>query len=374
MKKERKYDIVIIGAGISGLTLAERYASIGRRVLIIEKRSHIGGNCHDFINEHGILIATYGPHYFHTNDDGVWEYVNRFSEWNFYEHRVVAHVDNKIVPIPVNQTTVNTLFNANIHSEEDAKKWFEENRELIKNPQNAENAVINRMGKILYELLFRGYTTKQWGLDPRGLDAEVTNRIPLRYNNDDRYFTDVHQAMPANGYTKFFEKMIDHDMITVIYGVDYEEIKEKIQGYEKLFFTGRIDKYFNEEFGALQYRSLCFEYETLDQEWFQQHSQENYPALDVPFTRVVEYKRATGQQHPKTTISREYPTWDGEPYYPVPSKQNREIYAKYQESANKLEKQNIYFVGRLANYKYFNMDQAFRNALDLFERLESDIN
>lgn len=367
---KESYDVVIVGAGISGITLAERYSSIGKKVLVIEKRNHIGGNCYDFINDDGILVAKYGPHYFHTNDEIVWEYVNLFSEWFLYEHRVVAHVNNKVVPIPVNQKTLNILFDAKVYSEENAQEWFENNREFIENPQNAEDAVKARMGEKLYELLFKGYTTKQWGLDPKELGAEVTNRIPLRTNDDDRYFTDKYQAMPAEGYTKIFDKMVDNELVSIIFETDWDDIKNNIHGYEKLFFTGRIDQYFNEKFGVLQYRSLRFDFETLDREYFQEYSQENYPLLDVPYTRIVEYKRATGQKHPKTTISREYPTWDGEPYYPVPSARNLEIYLKYQEAASDAEKQNVYFVGRLANYKYFNMDQAFKNALDLFNRLE----
>jgi UDP-galactopyranose mutase len=363
-------DIVIVGAGISGLTLAEQYAAQGKKVLVIEKRNHIGGNCFDYINEDGIMVSLYGPHYFHTNDEGVWEYVQKFSEWTPYEHRVVSHVDGKKVPVPINQQTLNILFDANIHSEKEAEEWYNIHKEDIPHPKNAEEAVRARMGPELYKLLFEGYTTKQWGMTPAELGPEVTNRIPIRYNNDDRYFTDIHQALPKNGYTKLFEKMTENDNITIVLDTDWKDIKDRIVWNEKLFFTGRIDQYFNEQYGKLQYRSLRFEFETLDQEYFQEYSQENYPSLDVPHTRIVEYKHATGQKHPKTTISREYSTWDGEPYYPVPSEQNQSLYAIYQSKSMELEKEGIFFVGRLANYKYFNMDQAFRNALDLFARLE----
>lgn len=366
-----QYDIVIIGAGISGLTLAERYASIGKKVLIVEKRNHIGGNCFDFINEHGILVATYGPHYFHTNDEEVWKYVNKFSEWNPYEHRAISHVNGKKVPIPINQTTLNILFDAGIKNEKDAEDWFASHRVGIPDPKNAKDAVIARMGTELYELLFEGYTTKQWGMTPESLGPEVTNRIPFRYNNYNRYFTDIFQGMPKFGYTKFFETMIKNANISIVYNTDWENIKEKIIPKEKLFFTGRIDQYFEEQFGKLQYRSLRFEFETLDQEYFQEYAQENYPSVEIPYTRIVEYKHATKQKHPKTTISKEYATWEGEPYYPVLSEPNKLIYEKYQAMVKDLEKQGVFFVGRLANYKYFNMDQAFKNSLDIFLKLEN---
>ena len=372
LNKNETHDVVIVGAGISGLTLAERYASIGKRVLVVEQRNHIGGNCHDFVNEHGILVASYGPHYFHTNYDDVWSYVQSFSEWFPYEHKVVAHIEGKKVPVPINRNTINILFGENLKTDKETEEWFLKNREFIENPINAEDAVVSRMGRKLYELIFKGYTSKQWGLHPTELHAEVTNRIPLRYNDDDRYFTDIFQAMPKHGYTKLFEKMADHKNIKIILNTEWDHIKAKILSPEKLFFTGRIDQYFNDKFGVLQYRSLKFDFETHDREFFQEYAQENHPSENIPFTRIVEYKRATGQKHPKTTISHEYPTWDGEPYYPVPSEKNRITYAKYQQAAAQLEKEGVFFVGRLANYKYFNMDQAFKNALDIFLKLESN--
>lgn len=370
LKENIKIDILIIGAGISGFTLAERYSSLGKKVLVLEKRDHIGGNCFDFLNQDGILVSKYGPHYFHTNNKMVWEYVSKFTEWIPYEHRVVSWVDGKKVPMPVNMQTINILFGKKFTKEEQVAKWFEENRGDIKNPSNAEDAVIARMGVDLYELLFKGYTEKQWGMQPKELGPEVTNRIPFRTNNDDRYFTDEYQGVPKFGYTKLFENLGSSNNIYVVLNTDYEDYRKKLFSVDKTFFTGRIDQYFNEKFGKLQYRSLRFEFETLDREFFQEYAQENYPSLDVAYTRIVEYKRATGQKSSKTTISKEYSTWDGEPYYPVPSQRNLDIYSKYQAEALDLEKQNIFFVGRLANYKYFNMDQAFENALNLFSRLE----
>lgn len=371
INKKKEYDVIIVGAGISGITLAERYASIGKSVLVVDGRDHIGGNCYDFIDKDGILISKYGPHYFHTNYEDVWKYVNRFSEWFPYEHRVVAHVNGKIVPIPVNRTTVNRMFGISLKNEEEMYSWIEAEKESIEVPKNAEDAVLARMGRRLYEALFKEYTQKQWGKEPHELGAEVTNRIPLRFNEDDRYFTDTYQALPKNGYTPFLQQLVSDPLITVKLGVTWETIEPLVVYREKLFFTGRIDSYFKEIFGALEYRSLRFEFKTLEQEYFQEYSQENFPSAEIPFTRIVEYKRATGQANPKTVISYEYPTWEGEPYYPVPSEVNRALYARYQIEAERLEREkNVYFVGRLANYKYFNMDQAFKNALDLFKSLE----
>ncbi len=367
---EEQYDIVIVGAGISGLTLAERYASAGKKVLVVEKHDHIGGNCYDFINQAGILVSKYGPHYFHTNDEGVWKYVNNFSLWHPYEHRVIGHYQGKTFPIPVNRNTINILCNETLQNENDVEHWLAEHAVPIEHPKNAEEAVLARMGPDLYEYIFKGYTTKQWGKSPEELFPEVTNRIPIRTNTDDRYFTDQYQAMPAKGYTALFEAMIQGDRIDILLGTEWSDIKNEVISFQKLFFTGKIDQYFDHMHGILEYRSLRFEFETLNQEWYQLKAQENYPSLDVPYTRIVEYKRATGQIHPQTTISREYSTDEGEPYYPVPSERNRIIYAQYQAAAEQLEDAGIYFVGRLANYKYFNMDQAFRNALDMFSSLE----
>lgn len=370
-KSKLEYDVIIVGAGISGLTLAERYSNIGKKVLIVESRNHIGGNCYDYINDAGILVSLYGPHYFHTNDEEVWKYIHKFCEWNPYEHRAVAHVDGKEVPIPINIKTINIMFGLSINSEVQMNRWLKENVPVIPNPKNAEEAAVARVGNTIYEKIFKGYTKKQWDKDPRELSPEITNRIPVRTNDDDRYFTDKYQALPEYGYTRFFEKMINNKNIHVILNTAWDEIKNKVVVKDKLFFTGRIDSYFQDKFGPLEYRSLRFEFQTLPQEHYQRYAQENYPSEDVPFTRSVEYKLATGQYSPNTTISREYPTWDGDPYYPVLSNRNQKLYKKYQKAASALEKDNIYFVGRLANYKYFNMDQAFKNALELFRKLYS---
>lgn len=367
---EQPFDILVVGAGISGATIAERFASAGKRVLVLEKRNHIGGNCHDFINDDGLLVPSYGPHLFHTSFEDVWEYVNRFSEWTPYEHRVLSSVDGKLVPVPVNITTVNELFGLNLKTEEEMKQWLAGQTESIDAPKNSEESALRRVGRTLYEKMFKNYTKKQWDMWPAELDASVMDRIPVRTNFDDRYFTDTHQAMPKDGYTKLFERMFDNQNIEVRLNTNYLDIKDSLPRFEKVFFTGPIDEFFGYKFGEkLEYRSLRFEHETLDKEYHQPVAQVNYPSPDIPFTRIMEPKHATGQKHPKTTIIREYSTWDGEPYYPVPSERNKLLYARYQKEAADIEKHGVHFVGRLANYKYFNMDQAFKNALDIVNML-----
>lgn len=369
----KQIDILIIGAGISGSVLAERYASIGKKVLIIEKRNHIAGNCYDYIDENGILVSKYGAHLFHTNEESVWNYVNSFSEWYPWEHKVIAKVEDKTVPIPVNITTVNKLFNTAISNEEEMKNWLEENRIPIEKPANGEEAVLNRVGPVLYEKMFRHYTKKQWDKFPEELDASVLDRIPVRTNYDDRYFSDEFQALPKGGYTHLFKKIIDNPNIEVLLETDYFDVKEQYSNFEKLFYTGPVDRFFEFKHSLLEkleYRSINFVSETVDAEFFQENSVVNYPGTEVDYTRVIEYKHFGNQKTEKTTIVKEFTVDDGEPYYPVPNPRNQEIYARYKAEADKLL--DVHFVGRLANYKYFNMDQAFKNALDLFEQLEND--
>ena len=367
----KNFDIVIIGAGISGSVLAERYAAIGKRVLVIEKRDHIAGNCFDFYDDNGILTSQYGAHLFHTNDEGVWDYVNQFAEWYPWKHKVIARVDDKTVPIPVNITTVNTLFNTNISTETEMQDWLNKNRIPYNQPANGEEAVLNKVGEVLYNKMFKHYTKKQWDKYPAELHASVLERIPVRDNYDDRYFSDTHQALPKGGYTKLFENILASPNIMVLLNTDYFEIQDQLGEYEKLFYTGPIDRFFqfNENLKEkLEYRSINFVTEQIDQEYFQENSVVNYPGEEVDFTRIVEYKHFGHQQSEKTSIVKEYTVDEGEPYYPVPNDKNQEIYAQYKAEADKLT--DVYFVGRLANYKYFNMDQAFRNALDLFFDLE----
>lgn len=370
-----KFDIVVIGAGISGAVLAERYASTGKKVLVLEKRNHIAGNCYDYIDSNGILVSKYGAHLFHTNDEEVWQYVNQFADWYEWEHKVLAKVDGQLVPVPVNINTVNKLFKLNIRTEKEMEDWLNAHRPRLLNVQNGKDAALSRVGWVLYEKMFRHYTKKQWDKYPEELDASVLNRIPVRTNFDDRYFTDKYQALPKGGYTAMFKKILSHPNITVKLSTDYFDVKPKISGYEKLFYTGPIDRFFDFKHSLkekLEYRSINFVTETVNKEYYQENSVVNYPGKDVGFTRIIEYKHFGNQQSKRTTVVKEFTVDEGEPYYPVPNERNQRIYDKYRAEAEKL--MDVYFVGRLANYKYFNMDQAFKNALDLFNNLQqSDI-
>ena len=370
-----KVDIVIVGAGISGAVLARQYAEVGKRVAIIEKRDHIAGNCYDYYDDNGILVSKYGAHLFHTNYEDVWSYVNRFADWYPWEHKVIAEVEGKRVPIPVNITTVNTLYGTKIETEAEMRTWLDDNRVDHPEAANGRDAVLHKVGNDLYEKMFRHYTKKQWDKYPEELDASVLNRIPVRTNTDDRYFSDKYQALPKGGYTVLFEGILDHAGIDVYLGTDFFDVRDSLQGYEKLFYTGPIDRFFEFKHSLtekLEYRSINFVSETVNKEYFQENSVVNYPGKEVDYTRIVEYRHFGDQQGPQvTTIVKEYTTDEGDPYYPVPNARNQRIYERYRAEAEALE--DVYFVGRLANYKYFNMDQAFKNALDLFEELEGAI-
>ncbi len=361
-------EVLIVGAGISGAVLAERIASgAGRRVLVIDRRDHVGGNCYDYPDADGLLVPRYGPHFFHTTFPDVWEYVSRFTAWHPYEHRVVARVNSRLVPVPVNIDTVNRLFGTALSTETEMARWLAAHTERIAHPRNSEEAALRRVGRELYEALFKHYTRKQWDLWPHELDASVMDRIPVRLNHDDRYFSDPFQGQPAKGYARMFERMLDHPGIEVRLSTDFTDIA--LRSFAHVFYTGRIDAFFADRgLEPLQYRSLRFEYETLDREFFQTHAQVNYPNTEA-FTRISEPKHATGQQHARTTIIREFSTWEGEPYYPVPSERNRRLYAQYKIEADRLASEGMHFVGRLAQYKYFNMDQAVKNAWHVFESL-----
>lgn len=363
-------DIVVIGAGISGAVLAERYAAHGYKVLVIEKRDHIGGNCYDYIDGNGILVSKYGAHLFHTSDEGVWDYVKRFAEWYPWEHRVVARVDGKLVPLPVNIDTINALFGTSISNRQEMESWIEENKEHIPMPCNGEEMVLSKIGPAVYEKIFKHYTWKQWNKYPTELDASVLERIPVRLNRDDRYFSDEYQALPKGGYTRMFERILSHPNIEVRLHTDYMDIRDTVS-YRKLFYTGPIDHFFGlaNNNPRLEYRSINFVFETHDKEFYQENSVVNYPGQEVDYTRIIEYKHFGNQKSSKTTIVKEYTTSEGDPYYPVPNERNRRLYERYRKMAEALP--DVYFVGRLANYKYFNMDQAFRNAMDVFTGLES---
>ena len=362
--------ILIVGAGLSGSVIAERFANIGYEVDIIEKRDHIGGNCYDYTDENGIKVSKYGAHLFHTNNEKVWDYVNKFTKWKRWEHTVVSSIDNTLVPVPPNITTVNKLFNQNIQNEEEMDEWLE--KEVIKcdNPENSEDVALSRVGLSLYEKIFKVYTYKQWAKYPCELRPSVLERIPVRRNFDTRYFNDKYQALPIHGYTDMFENMLKHPNINYKLNTEFDKSKFTDK-YKYLFYTGPIDVYFD-NLPKLEYRSIKFVKENIKDcnGYYQPNSVVNFTGNDEEYTRIVEYKHFLNQKNNNTTIVKEYTCDEGEPYYPVPSKKNEDIYEEYKKLAeNEEKKNNVFFVGRLANYKYFNMDQAILNSLELFEKI-----
>ncbi len=361
-------DYLVVGAGFAGSVLAERLASQhDARVLVIDKRPHIAGNAYDHHDKAGVLIHQYGPHIFHANSDEIVDYLSQFTRWRPYEHRVLAEVRGQLVPIPINRTTLNQLFGLNLQTDEEAAAYLASRAEPVETIRTSEDVVISAVGRELYELFFQGYTRKQWGLDPSQLDKLVTSRIPTRTNTDDRYFGDKHQIMPADGYTAMFNAMLDHPNIDVLLSTDYKDVVDEVDAGH-LIFTGPIDEYFGFRFGKLPYRSLRFEHETVEQEWLQPVAVVNYPSPDVPYTRITESKHLTGQSHPKTSITYEYPSAEGDPYYPIPRPENQELFKKYEALADATP--NVTFVGRLATYRYYNMDQIVGQALATFRRMQ----
>jgi UDP-galactopyranose mutase len=362
--------ILIIGAGLSGCVLAQNYAEKGKHVLIIEKRDHIAGNCYDYRDKNGILVNKYGPHIFHTKSERVWNYVNRFSKWVPWKHRVYGKYKNHTFPVPINIETVNEICGTNLQSEEEMRTYLESRRSEQEDFTNSETLGRSRFGNELYTAIIEGYTMKQWDKHPSELNASVVSRIPIRYSFEEGYFNDPYQALPEKGYTEFCRNMLDHPNIEVQLSTEFsKEFLEKNQ-FELVFYTGPIDLYFKEKgFPMLEYRSLRFEHETINRPFFQETSQVNYTDQSVPYTRIIEYKHFLHQVSEKTTIVKEYSSKEGEPYYPIPSKRNLDLYNEYKELAKQEEEKGIYFVGRLANYKYFNMDEAILNALELFDNL-----
>jgi len=359
------FDYLIVGAGFAGSVLAERLASGSKKkVLICDKRNHVGGNAYDHYNDAGILVHKYGPHIFHTNSLEVFEYLSRFTEWRPYQHRVRASVDGQIVPIPINLDTINSLYGLNLTSFEVAQ-FFKKVAEPCEQIRTSEDVVVSTVGRELYEKFFRNYTRKQWGLDPSELDASVTSRVPTRTNRDDRYFTDTYQAMPLRGFARLFENMLDHPNIQVLLNCDYREIQKEIP-FKEMIYTGPIDSYFDYRYGKLPYRSLKFKHETHDIGQYQNAPVVNYPNEQL-YTRVTEFKYLTGQEHAKTSVVFEFPQGEGDPYYPVPQKQNGELYQKYRTLAD--ETPGVHFVGRLATYKYYNMDQIVAQALTTYSKM-----
>jgi len=362
------FDYLIVGAGFAGSVLAERLATVrGQKVLVVDVRAHIGGNAYDHFDDAGILVHRYGPHIFHTNSREVFDYLGQFTEWRPYEHRVLASVDGQLVPIPINLDTINLLYGTHLTASE-VQAFLERVAEKRHPVRTSEDVVVNKVGRELYEKFFRGYTRKQWGLDPSELDSSVTARIPTRTNRDARYFTDTYQAMPLRGYTRMFERMLSHPNIKVMLNTDYREIVGIIP-HREMIFTGPIDTFFDYRFGKLPYRSLEFKHETLAQECFQAVGTVNYPNENA-YTRITEFKHLTGQKHASTSIVYEYPRGEGDPYYPVPKPENDRLYGEYRGLAERTV--GVRFVGRLATYRYYNMDQVVAQALTLFKRIEEE--
>jgi UDP-galactopyranose mutase len=359
------FDYLIVGAGFAGSVMAERLANeAGMRVLIVDKRPHIGGNAYDRYDDHGVLVHPYGPHIFHTNSAEVYDHLSRFTAWRPYQHRVLASVDGQLVPLPINLDTVNALYGLQLTSFE-MEGWLASVAETKDQIRNSEDVIVNRVGRELYNKFFRGYTRKQWGLDPSELDASVTARVPTRTNRDDRYFADTFQAMPLHGYTRMFERMLDHPRIKVMLNTDYREVVDLLP-WKHMVYTGPIDAFFNCKFGKLPYRSLRFEHRNLPREQFQSVGTINHPN-DYGYTRVSEFKHITGQSHPTTSIVYEYPCAEGDPYYPVPRPENAALYKRYEQEADAMK--NVTFVGRLATYRYYNMDQVVGQSLAAFRKL-----
>ncbi|MCW3090933.1 MAG: UDP-galactopyranose mutase [Ferruginibacter sp.] len=359
------FDYLIVGAGLAGSVLAERLATkANKKILLIDKRNHIAGNTYDYYNNDGILVHKYGPHIFHTNSKEVYEYLGKFTAWRPYEHHVLASVDGQLVPIPINQNTINALYGLNLSCEQ-VQDFFNSKAEKKPVIRTSEDVVVNAVGRELYEKFFKYYTRKQWDLDPSELDASVTARVPTRTNKDNRYFTDTYQAMPMHGYTNMFSKMLDHPNIKIMLNTDYKEVIGTLN-YKTLIYTGPIDAYFDYCYGKLPYRSIDFKFETIDAENFQPTGTVNYPTSQ-PYTRITEFKHLTGQKHNKTSIVFEYPTAEGDPYYPIPRPENMEIYNRYKILA--ASERNAYFTGRLGTYKYYNMDQVVAQSLTLFKKI-----
>jgi UDP-galactopyranose mutase len=363
------FDYLVVGAGFAGSVIAERLASrAGKRVIICDVRDHIGGTAYDHENEHGILVHKYGPHIFHTNADRVYRYLSRFTQWRPYEHRVQAELDGRYYPLPINRTTVNAFYGLDLRTDEECEAFLRSVAEPIAECRTSEDVVVSKVGRPLYEAFFRGYTRRHWGLDPSELDASVTARLPVRTNTDDRYFGDRYQVMPLHGYTNLFEKMLAHPNITVVLGTDYRALQPLVR-YREMIYTGPVDAYFGYRYGKLPYLSLDFKHETLDREWALPAPVVNFPREDSPYDRVTEFKALTGQTHPKTSIVYEIPKpkGDGDPYYPVPRPENAALYARYKALADATP--GVHFLGRLATYRYYNMDQVVGQALALFDEL-----
>lgn len=362
-----KYDCLIVGAGFAGSVMAERLASqLNKKVLLVEKRNHIGGNAYDKFDEHGILIHKYGPHVFHTNSREVLDYLSQFTEWTAYQHRVLARFEENLYPIPINRITINKLYNLDLKNDNDVREYLNKVIEFRNPILNSEDVIISKVGPDLFEKFFGHFTKKQWNIEAKELSPSVCGRIPVRTNDDCRYFTDNYQFMPKEGYTKMFERILSNKNIEIVLNSDYKDLLNSVE-FDRLIYTGPIDYFFDYKFGKLPYRSIRFEFENYSREVFQEAAQINYTDNDYPFTRVTEYKKITGQKADSTTISKEYPLTDGEPFYPVPTEENRSLYSRYRKLSKSVP--GTLFCGRLAEYQYFNMDQVVANTLKIFNKV-----
>ena len=358
-----KFKYVVVGAGLAGITIAERIATqLHEKVLVIEKRDHIGGNVYDEYDAAGILVQMYGPHTFHTNDKEVFDYICQYCDWHEYQHRVLSYVNGNFVPVPISLETINQLYNMNL-SEDEMEGFIESRKVKIDEIKTSEDVVLSQAGQDIYERFFKFFTIKQWGVDPSQLDKSVISRIPFRKSRDTRYFTDQYQGNPKGGFTKMCQRMLDHPEIKVMLNTDYKEVLNDIQ-YEKLIYTGPLDYYFDYQLGKLKWRSIRFIFETHDCESYQPVASTRWP-MDYAYTRITEFKKMTGQKSDKTTILKEIPCDGDEPFYTFPTAKWKALAQQYRDMA--AQEKNVIFLGRLAEYKYYDMDDVVRRALDVFE-------
>jgi UDP-galactopyranose mutase len=361
-----KYDFLIVGAGFSGAVLAERLAASGKKILIIDARDHIGGNCHDY-RSGDIIVQKYGPHIFHTSEKKVADYLARFTKLTDYKHRVMANHQGKLYPIPINRDTINKFYDLDLKTEEEVIAFLEGKKLDIETIENSRDVVVSKFGEELYDAFIKNFTKKQWDKYPEELDKSILERLPIRYSDKFHYFDDEHQGMPDNGFSALFSAMLDSENIEIMLGTRFEDLGEDLE-YSKLIFTGRIDSFFDYKHGKLDYRCINFVFDELDQEFYQDHPVVNYPGDDVGFSRITEYKRFHNTPSKKTMIGKEFFTWEGEAAYPVLDPKNKETLGKYTEEANGLK--DVFFVGRLAEFKYYNMDKAILRALEVFDEIK----
>ena len=363
-------DVVIVGGGPVGCVLAERIATnLKLNCLIIEKRNHIAGNCFDTYNNKGILYHKYGPHYLRFKNKKTFNYLSKFTKWIPGNYIVKAYVKKKFYPIPINQETLEKFFKKKFKSKKEIENFIEQKKIKIPNPRNAEEVILSRLGKEIYENFYKNYTIKQWGMSPKKLSGSITGRLPIRFNKNPYYVNEKMRFMPKYGFTKMFSKMVNKKNIQIKLNTDFFKIRNKIRYNKFLIYTGIPDKYFNYKYGKLSWRSLKFKFKNYKKKFVQKCVQYNYPN-NYKFTRTVEIKHVTKQKNNYTVISKEYPTSIGEPYYPIINNENLKKYKLYEKLIIKEEKKNVFFEGRLARYKYFNTDQVIEKALDLFYKLK----